>query len=340
MASILDKDERAARRLLRRGKASVGEILKISFGEWPPRGLDINPYVVHSQEVTLRDYFERATAPRLRGRNRDTGIKKWWNRLKAIVGDMKHIWGVSNISSDRVIWINKLLCTVLPALKGESALVPTLGHEVIHTLQGDNCQRAGDVYGTHAFMLKREQPGMRSDFIMKQLKNYDARFSKGAMSEAFNATVKAGYINYLESGEETQAFLHEALAEGYKKWRRMPGNYAELWQSLISLGVPPTPFVEKYLRNHPAPAFATQVEDAMAARNLANLSLSLSPQGRDLFWIGALPGLYADLIEMYGDRPGRARFGLGHNIKADVQAATFGSDKMLRGSRGNYKGII
>ena len=32
-----------------------------------------------------------------------------------------------------------------------------------------------------------------------------------------------------------------------------------------------------------------------------------------------MPGLYADLIEMYGDGPGRERFGLGKNDFAEMR---------------------
>jgi hypothetical protein len=223
--------------------------------------------------------------------------------------------------------VNKILCSFIPRFFGKSLVMPTLGHEVIHALQGDNSYRAREVYGAQAANVRQEQSGTRSEVIMAGLRNYDARFAKDAVADAFNSTVKRGLMSYLKTGEETQAFFHEALAEGYRKWRRLPSGQVELWHALVSVGLTPPPVIDAYLRWNPSTVFAAPAGDNMAAQNLVRINLSLSPQGRDLFWRVSLPALYADLIEMYGDRYGRERFDLGHNTKGDIQEALFGTDR-------------
>ncbi len=60
MASIRDKNEKAAKQLLKNGSASMKDILALSFGEWPPKGLDINPAATLAQRVFPQAAFLRA----------------------------------------------------------------------------------------------------------------------------------------------------------------------------------------------------------------------------------------------------------------------------------------
>lgn len=57
---------------------------------------------------------------------------------------------------------------------------------------------------------------------------------------------------------------------------------------------------------------------------LADATMVLTEQGRNLFYDHVLPRLYADLLEMYGDRTGRERFGYGSNETYKLHCAAAG----------------
>lgn len=46
--------EEMSKKLLDKGQASLLEILTASFGEWPPRGLDVDNSIRHETQVVLQ----------------------------------------------------------------------------------------------------------------------------------------------------------------------------------------------------------------------------------------------------------------------------------------------
>ncbi len=129
-------------------------------------------------------------------------------------------------------------------------------------------------------------------------------------------------IGYLKTGDETQAFLHEALAAGYKKWGKLPQDQADLWQALIGFGLKAPKDIKAYIDALPPEApsrdFAKPVHCGLSGKSLKTVDRSLSDEGREFFWRTTMPALYADLIEMYGDCKGRERFGFGANMKPQM----------------------
>jgi hypothetical protein len=162
---------------------------------------------------------------------------------------------------------------------------------------------------------------------MNGLTAYDSKFRKSFVRRVFNRMSGRKRIDYLKIGDETQAFFYEALAEGYKKWGKMPQDSADLWQALVSLGLKPPAVVKTYLDSLPPDAhscaFIKKVH-CVSGANLKTVDRSLSSEGREYYWRTALPALYADLIEMYGDSKGRERFGFGANVKGQIQQRAFG----------------
>jgi len=288
--SVADPRERMTNQLLMRGHASVKELLTASFGEWPPKGLDINPAILHDQQVELKTFVEPGT------------------RADA------------TISGERSIRINREICG--------NKIHSTMGHETTHILQGDHYWRARQIFGAKmAQDILRVHNDAASNMIMKKIMASEEQSQKSIFRKVFNAAAfwRAGGIAvYFTEGIEVQARIHQMMIDGYSRWEKMPQNRDELWAALANAGLKPPPAVRKYLDALPENSSVRRFlpgkkGSTWAASDIRAVSGSFSESGRCIFWTETLPALYADLIEMYGDKPGRERFGLGVNSKAGLQ---------------------
>ncbi len=322
MISVNYPREIMANELLKRGHATMIELLTASFGEWPPKGLDINPDIPHDQQVVFKSFLKRTLSKK--------------KTPRGLFYEMTCVFGRASIRDERVIYINGLLCRILPGLLKKSDLGHVLSHETLHSLQGDNFYRAEEIFGRQqAEKIWQERNDSTSFEIMAGLNNYDGQFHKGRLRAAFNrvANFFKGIpgLPYLKNGGETQAFFHESLMEGYRRWGKMPQNRDDLWAALVNMGLQPPAEISKYLEALPENSGARDfmkgnIFHTVGANNLQAIADSLSKQARDIFWSMTLPALYSDMIEMYGDRQGRERFGFGVNTKALIQQAAFGSE--------------
>jgi hypothetical protein len=272
-----DPREKMAKQLLAQGEASLRDILTASFGEWPPKGLDINPSSTHlSQRAVFRPFRD--------------GLETK-NPLR-ILGIYLSVLGHAPLTDERSIHINGLAMRMPKKMGG--GLNITLGHEAIHSLQGDHYYRLKEIFGTHAAnWIWSSQNDVTSDMIV-------------------------------DGGSEIQARIHEILMQGYQRWGSLPQNYHELWAALENDGVKPPADIrnrlEKLTPEDPAQKFILAKRNFTAgAYEIDYLNRDLSEDEQKIFWEKTLPLLYADLIEMYGDMPGRERFGFGKNPKAHLK---------------------
>ncbi len=243
MANIGNENKKTAKELLDSGHATMKELLTVSFGEWPPKGLDINPVVPHAQDVALNQV---------------------WKSGKTI-GEMT--------MGERAIRVNLMIV---------DNIADTLGHEGIHILQDDNYFKADEIFGEEeARKIWQQQKDTASHLLMLELKAHDNKFN--FLRHAFHAVAQRIHgnpaIGYLKEGDETQAYLHEALATGYKKWGKMPQDSAGLWQALVSIGLEPPADVKAYLKalppDAPSRVFAKSASSD-AGLNLNDVGHSLS----------------------------------------------------------------
>ncbi|MEZ0226364.1 MAG: hypothetical protein ACAH83_17540 [Alphaproteobacteria bacterium] len=290
-----DPRELTAAALVRRGSATMRELLAMAYGEWPLKGLDINENVPHDQKVTL------AADPNLP----DLG---------------------STNSCQRDILINDRLCRT----EGDG-IASTLGHEALHVLQADNfwADRLKEIYGIDQvpkLVEGRNLHARTSTIAMSDVTAFDNTVK--AFVQSFNAVADSGNVAYLKRGEEMQARLHQTMMAGYPAWGKMPGNMDELWAAMKEFGLTPPPDIEKHLRSLPqnssARDFMKSGAQPFVARELEKVNLNLTEAARAVLWRQTLPMLYADLIEMFGDSKGRERFGFGANIRGQAQLAAFG----------------
>lgn len=289
-----DPREIMANELLKRGSATMRELLTLSYGEWPPKGLDINLDFPHDQKVTL---VADPDCPDLGNTN----------------------------SHDRNIVINDRLCRTVP-----EGITSTLGHETLHVLQGDNfwADRVKEIYGigeVPKLLPGRYLHDRASNIAMKEVAHLDNWIKK--LTPSFNAAADPEQMTYLKRGTEMQARLHQTMMAGYQCWGKLPGNMDELWAGLREYGMTPPPEVEKHLQSLPAdsPArdFMKSKRHPFETWQLEQVNQDLTETARNILWRKTLPMLYSDMIEMFGDRQGRERFGLGVNVRGQVQREVF-----------------
>lgn len=324
----MDKRERLARQLLMRGHASVDELLHASFGEWPPRGLEI----VHTNTRRVNLVSSLAT----------TGYRSFWYKRdeKAPPTWPSRYAGAAWQDGARAIFVD----TRLP----DNWLI--LGHELVHILQGDHHDRMDELIGRDAWteILKKWQTpsdrlaaGLLDNFKPRVLRRAFNAYSTiktiavkhvipfvrnpawlrnpARLRQSFaDARMTANRLDYLARGAELQARLHEILIVGYPHWTRMPQNRNEFLFAMRSLGfIKLPPGLLHNMNADPRKAELARAFPILALapinRDLENLLRHLNTKGQAHFWGEIMPRLYADLIEMYGDKPGRERMGLGVN---------------------------
>ncbi len=301
-----------ANQLLMRGHASVAELLEASYGEWPPKGLDID--AGNEQRVKLTSVFSMKQD----GAEKKNFFKHIYDQTMGALT----VAGLGSVAGDRQIGANKMICCTLPHLFGRSMLNETLGHETIHVLQGDHYWRAKETLGHKASQkIWTDQNDAASNMIAQDV--FSKHEGKSFLQRAFIAAtgLVMGNITYLKSGLEIQARIHEALIDGYPRWGGLPQTKEEFLVAMEDSGLNMPDSVREKLDQHPDIDAARARFDTFkflnpsAASDLNQVQRALTAEGREMFWEESLPALYGDLIEMYGDGPGRERLGLGINEK-------------------------
>jgi hypothetical protein len=296
--TVTDKREAMANQLLMRGHATMMELLVASFGEWPPRGLEVNPLLRHGQSV----------------------------RLKEIHDSGKRAGGASD-TEERVVVINKDLCEQF------APLYQFLGHEALHILQGDHSFRMKkDLLGRIAdFFTDRDDPA--SEAIMERLTSrpenpFRNQFNAATANIPPHESRMLYYMHHkaLRRGSEIQARLHQIIIEGYPRWGKVPATTDEFYAAMKNAGFRLPVEIVKDLEECSGlgqflnGGIGTCREKVREVETVVN---SLTKDSQREFWGKTALELYADLIEMYGDVPGRARFGMGENPKAKVSFKNF-----------------
>lgn len=311
----MDKREQMANQLLMRGHATMDELLEASFGEWPPKGLEI----LHRNEQVVQLHTQLQSF--------DTEIDPQEMHPDGFL--YKEVGGLGRIHGERSLYVRG-------DLKMKSS---TLGHEAAHVLQGDHSYRAQEYLGHDYSRITPPsndyvQAAIDQHFALDQLKSRLRKAWKKATKK--DEQKIETYAAYLARGIEVQARIHEIMLAGYPRWGRLPATTEELQSALIAAGLTPPKQLRTQLQS--LPDHKTRRETFKHWKPLANRLLSslywmanrmnmplpaasdinfiqkgLSSAGHVDFWQATLPKIYADLIEMYGDKPGRARFGLGRN---------------------------
>lgn len=331
--------------LLTRGSATVDEILAASYGEWPPRGLDIlghnrqtvaftsltghlnswdksvppAPVDTHTTGIRVLDELIRTALPL--ARMNDT-VFNMLTRPEFITN------GVTDNRIEREIGINTHSAVVEPLINGTLPRAQSvLGHEVTHVLQEDHTsyRRASTAYEDAVLSLASAR---NTVLPYAGTPEADILAKSNLAPEYIRPGINLDSLSYIGRGIEIQARLHQVLSDGYQTWGRLPGSREELAVALDARGITMPNSLRTILDDSPTIAATRDIfrplstpqppidkhNPAVWALDHINVIQSaLNDTGRDMFWRDTLPAMYGDLIEMYGDRDGRARMDLGDN---------------------------
>ncbi len=303
---VTDKREMMANQLIMRGHATMLELLTASFGEWPPKGIEIDKSILHNQVV----------------------------KLSAFDNDNLNGQASSTKKKDRFINMNQDL------VASHQGVNSTLGHESIHILQGDNAFRKKDTFGAQmgfgakmaTSLFGQEEP--TGDIIMSNILEHK---DIGGLCNEFNDSVRGldrndwraalKRINYLREGIEIQARIHQIIIDGYPNWKEVPASPDAFFAAMKRAGIQLPPEIEKRLAELPSnsPARKFLEGGAPKAKNVVKkvgeinkVTASFEKNGQQIFWNKIMPALYADLITMYGDKNGAKKMGFDGDLKKTV----------------------
>jgi hypothetical protein len=331
-SNITSACNKTAQHLIRRGHATVDEILTTSFGEWPPKGLDI--VGKNDQPVEIRSMHEY-WADRNKG-------KSVLNRVKSFGEVFFHRFRVGGHALPESRTIDFQQNKINSQVKAEY-VKSSLGHEGIHVLQFDHTSsRLNGTYGPSSGGIYFATPS-----------NIDRWLSEENSLIKGNLISEKNYSDDVHHIVEVQARLHELVTHGYQQWQKLPASKLELQSALYNIGIEAPPSVEgnilSYQQSKTGDAFSYKrnvvggmallkesIRPSFLSRKKAEIGIAhdietsiiapfkeyqsnLTPEGRKLFWEKVLPKTYVDLLELYGDREGRARFGYGENPWIEVR---------------------
>jgi hypothetical protein len=200
----------------------------------------------------------------------------------------------------------------------------TLSHEHIHRLQASENETGWSSAFWNPNMLFLKMPEYNSG-IKGKAKNLIGKIAKQTFDK--HAHIKTGghfnVTNYFSKEYEIQARLHELMVQGHTSWQKLPANKCELWAALNNLGLkmPIKYRIELHASEEGRAALrefkVSPVLRYSARHTIRDLNYISDYIGyeskRETFWNEALPAIYSNLIELYGDGPGRERFGFGPN---------------------------
>lgn len=311
MLPILSPRARRMNQLLARGHAANQEILEADFGAWPPVGLDIVSFP--NEKIEFKSIMSAKNL--------------------SLLGKIQYLlfYGGYAIGEENRIFFGPV-ALLLSKFSLSSSTNSNVGHEHTHVMQHRSVG-----------YLKIDKPA--ADFFDLEDSHAPPRRLFGRVKQGlgraagrvtgFGRQGKDGSIaGYLRVGIEIQARVHELLSSGYPQWGRLPASPHELWAAMASQGMLPPPEIQCEMKTSPEGQAARAIfgeyaraglwEETAANLNTAARSVG-TPRGWENFWRQLMPEIYGSLIELYGDRLGRERMGLGPNL--NLGAALFNDMK-------------
>ena len=297
------------RELRLQGYATVDQLLGATFGEWPPKGLDI------------------------------VGKNSQWVRLSAQTD------GYGLVNSQNPPEISTHAGYQVDGMQLPVSGISVNAHELLHILQNIHTHRIRETFPNVNFGNAPVGINTREDLIPCNvamnglLQNHTDSVTHQHLRDTLGHDPEYGhFIDELRGGKEVQARLIQLMAVKYPQWGRLPQNQEELWVAMQDAGLKPPPGIQKetagWQKHMPAgmmkllgksstlrqahAQFSTAAApdshgNAMVLEHLNHVQKSLTPEGREVFWRETIPAMYSDFIEMAGDGRGGERFGLGTN---------------------------
>lgn len=305
--------------VLRGDSATSEEIFTADFGTRHPKGLDVT-YPDHDQRIVSFDKSERF---QVRHENEKAN-------------DKRTTYGMA--FGEEEVAINDGFYQETDWKKASLKLSGTVAHEHIHCLQAADISNGWEEAMTTVNMTFVIAPVVEDDLegrvkgiyrdMRRAADHVIKRWEANDLQNIFKVQSSNEFTEgYLAQDCEMQARLHEVLAQGYAIWQQMPATKTELWAALHNCGLRTPDSVMAELRNS-EDGQASLKKFAISSSNRAKFDLGSTeqlnevfnyaalPERRDILWKHVYPNLYGNLLELYGDGPGRERMGLGPNPRA------------------------
>ncbi|MFN3700690.1 MAG: hypothetical protein ACK4VI_04105 [Alphaproteobacteria bacterium] len=228
----------------------------------------------------------------------------------------------------RIEAVGRFLKGHIPYIK-----VALYSHEFTHTLQFLK-QKAG--WAEKNFLLIPHISTEKGFFSRLKLWHMRKNMDGGFFSKS-----DTDYKEYYSQAIEIQARMNEIVPQGYCQWQTMPVSKLELWAALYNAGIDAPEHIESLLHDTEdgqsalqkfalLPGIRQLMADAVSDFNRLQTYIHNEATIKGM-WDNYYPYLYGELIEHYGDIPGRARMGLGLNPKRAIavfhEAETLSDEK-------------
>jgi len=356
----ITQKNRAHNKLLAQGQANVEELFAIEYGEWPPKGLDVDGTArdveysydrlrvkVHpTQNIFRKDFysyvpeeirkyspwFKQASIPdKIRG-SRDLFNYLMDQAAEKIAQPFRKFHSVAGTAQPATVSLQPFH-SVRGSLK-------TSGHEGVHVCQ---FQRSQSMFDPEELISTGRDRGVGKTMerIMARTETPDQTAARHKSYNDFDGVESSFAPDYLSKEIEMQCRMHTMMAQGYSRWGKLPVTKVELFAALKAQGVEMPPTIEKELasteegrkamQEFRPPSFLERTARELWAnfrkkdpmdpdvRGFNGGFNSFTESQREEVGREVFPKLYATLIEFYGDKQGRERFGLGKSRTAERQ---------------------
>ena len=300
------------------GGGTTSECLKADFGPDGPVGLNLKPWpeqFVKIENMIHSNWFKQASI---------------WKKLTAHYpggfvelgrSDAMHISPLEFTKPE--LQIKRALGLTPDSISYKGRLPGILTHEYTHTRQHYLRQSGFPFLFTGSNDIINI--GMDDLSMSKRTWRHLSRIFQDAHHDT-KYTVKKYYAQDIEM----QARLNEIMAMAYAGWQKLPTSKTELWAALRNIGFKAPDDVIDMLDNTPDGQRATQA--FKVAPTISTLTSGKvytfnniydyvgEEKAQEFLWYQHYPLLYGNLIEQYGDIPGRERVGMGKNPRTAIEA--------------------
>lgn len=134
--------------------------------------------------------------------------------------------------------------------------------------------------------------------------------------------------SYYAQNCEIQARMHEVMVTGYQQWGKLPASKIEFWAAMVNFDADAPESVIKALDTEEGRKALADFKVMSPLKSLSSSEVSVfksitswagDKDVIDALWHAQYPLIYGELLEFYGDIPGRARMGLGSNPRPAIE---------------------
>jgi hypothetical protein len=296
----LQQRDTAMQALIQRGGASAGEILDADFcarglpgleaRDWPDRPFVTIQSMLDSARAQQGGYFRRKR-------------------------DLARAGGFVS-RGENTIYINPQYLDPRPAPgytvdteKLRRITSDLISHELIHILQ----QSRGPARGIMTFSNGHTRPLMHAAYGKGENDKPGIwrRLRRGWLNFQARRYYKFTIPDYFAEEAEIQARLHQLIVHAAAGWDRLPANRGELFAALFNMGFKMPPAIRKKRLRGTKPGKKALKAFRTSKRMRANNATTIQHLNLVYDWLGtdanrhmlfdhAYPGIYADLLTLYG----------------------------------------